>query len=423
VGSSPGPLAAADFNGDGKLDLAVSYLPVSFGDPGYLSVYLGNGDGTFGLFPWVVGFGNVLGTPVVADFNRDGKPDVAVKSFSSSAIEVIYGNGDGTFQTPVPVETGFFLSETMAAADLDRNGSIDLVLANLNGNDVVVLRNTLGKPPLLAQTSVSPALVVGGAAGSTGTVSLGGPAPAGGASVTLSSSNPSLAFFPNGAVVNIPAGARSATFPIGTGASTTASSSVISASYHAVTQSATLSVVAPYSVNSLTLNPSTQYGILTTTGTVTLTGPADNAAVVMLGSSNSTLATTPAIVVVPTGATTATFSITLKPVTANTPVTISASDGDATKMAVLTVLKPADSLKITKGEYTVKQSQLRVEATSTSTTPTLTVFNTASGQLIGTMINNGGGKYSLQVIVSPAVLNVTIKSTLGGTITGPVMQK
>jgi hypothetical protein len=423
VGSSPGPMAAGDFNGDGKLDLAVSYFPVSFGDSGYVSIYTGNGDGTFGLFPFGTAAGYLLGVPLVADFNGDGKLDLAVKYMSTSTISVMLGNGDGTVQAPILIETGNFLSTYMAARDLDRNGSADLVLANLTGNDVVVLRNTMGKPPLLALTAMNPGTVVGGAAGSKGTVFLGGPAPAAGASVTLSSSNPSVAFFPHGSVVKVPAGASSASFSIGTGAVTSASSAVISASWHSVTQSATLNVVAPYSVSSLTLNPASQYGIFTTTGTVTLTGPADTSAVVSLGSGNTALATTPANVIVPAGATSANFTINLKPVAADTPVTISASNGGATRTAVLTVLKPKDALQITRAEYTVRQSGLRVEATSTSTTPTLTVYNAASGQLLGAMINNGGGKYSLQVTVTPAVLTVTIKSTLGGTTTGAVTQK
>lgn len=423
VGSSPGPMAVGDFNGDGKLDLAVSYFPFSFGDSGYLSIYPGNGDGTFGLFPFTTGGGNLLGVPVVADFNGDGKPDVALKYMSTSTISVMLGNGDGTLQSPILVETGNFLSTNMAARDLDRNGSTDLVLANLTGNDVVVLRNTMGKPPLLALTAMNPTTVVGGAASSKGTVFLGGPAPAAGAAVTLSSSNPSVAFFPHGPVVKIPAGASSANFSIGTGAVTSASSAVISASWHGVTQSATLNVVAPYRINSLTLNPASQYGIFTTTGTVTLTGPADNSAVVSLGSSNTALAATPASVTVPAGATSASFTITPKPVSADTAVTISASNGGATKTAVLTVLKPKDALQITRAEYTVRQNGLRVEATSTSATPTLTVYDSSTGVLLGTMINNGGGKYLLQATVAPPVLSVTIKSTLGGTTTGAVTQK
>ena len=70
VGSSPGPMAAGDFNGDGKLDLAISYVPLSFGDPGSLSIYLGNGDGTFGLFPFGIGLGRLLGPPVVGQHLR-----------------------------------------------------------------------------------------------------------------------------------------------------------------------------------------------------------------------------------------------------------------------------------------------------------------------------------------------------------------
>ena len=423
IGSSPGPMAAGDFNGDGKLDLAISYVPLSFGDPGSLSIYLGNGDGTFGLFPFGIGLGKLLGPPVVGDFNSDGKLDVAVKLGTATPINLMLGNGDGTIQAPTLIETGNALSTNLAVRDLDRNGSTDFVLANGNSNNVLVLRNTMGNPPLLALTSLNPSSVVGGAATSVGTVFLGGPAPSTGASVSLTSSNPSVAFFPNGSVVKIPANANSATFTINTAAASAASSSVISASYHSVTQSATLSVVPSYSVASVSLNPASQFGIFTTTGTVTLTGPADSSAVVSLSSTNTAIATTPATVTVPAGTTSATFTVGLQPVTVDTPVTISAVNGGVTKSATLTVLKPLDSLTITRAEYTVRQSNLRVEATTTGSNPTLTLYNATTGQLIGTMINGGGGKYSRQLTVTPAVTSVTLKSTLGGTITGSVTQK
>ena len=82
-------LGGGDFNGDGKEDL------VLVGPNLQAAIYLGNGDGTFSS-----GSTYSLGSPeqpsfgiAIADFNRDGKPDIAAENI------VLLGNGDGTFQS------------------------------------------------------------------------------------------------------------------------------------------------------------------------------------------------------------------------------------------------------------------------------------------------------------------------------------
>ena len=83
---------------------------------------------------------------VVADFNGDGKRDVAVANFKDSKVSVLFGNGDGTLQTAVhyPVGVG---PESLVAIDPNNSGHADLVSANGNGglspkgSDVTVLRN------------------------------------------------------------------------------------------------------------------------------------------------------------------------------------------------------------------------------------------------------------------------------------------
>ena len=83
--------AVADFNHDGKLDLAVV--------GGELQIFLGNGDGTFQK-PINYRVGKSPGSVAVADFNGDGKLDLAVANYLSSTVSILFGNGDGTFQTP-----------------------------------------------------------------------------------------------------------------------------------------------------------------------------------------------------------------------------------------------------------------------------------------------------------------------------------
>ena len=103
TGQNPIAVAIGDYNGDGELDLAVNYLfnasrqlgPVS------LQIFLGNGDGTFTAAPDVpIGLGPE--GVVTADFNGDGKLDLAVANLQPPAtVEVFLGNGDGTFAAAV----------------------------------------------------------------------------------------------------------------------------------------------------------------------------------------------------------------------------------------------------------------------------------------------------------------------------------
>jgi len=86
-------------------------------------------------------------------------------------------------------------------------------------------------------------------------------------------------------------------------------------------------------------------------------------------------------------------------VTASTSATISASFGGVTKTALLTVTPAApppaaDTVAITRAEYVISKQQLRVDASSTSSTATLTISVSASGQVIGTLTNNGAGGFS-----------------------------
>src|SRR5207302_1015048 len=98
-------------------------------------------------------------------------------------------------------------------------------------------------PPLLPMVSsltVNSTSVVGGVQSSTGTVTLSGPAPTGGAQVTLSSGN-GAANVP--AIVTVPAGSSSATFTVNTSIVLVSTSATISASYNGTTQTASLAVL------------------------------------------------------------------------------------------------------------------------------------------------------------------------------------
>jgi hypothetical protein len=188
-------------------------------------------------------------------------------------------------------------------------------------------------PPVISALSVSPASVTGGTA-VTGTVTLNGPAPVGGAQVALSD-NSGATSLP--ASVTVAAGATSATFSIGTSAVADNTAVTISASYGGATRTASLTVL-PAVLSSLTLNPTQVVGGLQgSTGTVTLNGPAPAGGAVVALSSSSGAASVPGSVTIPAGATSATFIVNTAIVVVATNVTITGSYKGTTRSANLRV--------------------------------------------------------------------------------------
>ena len=194
-------------------------------------------------------------------------------------------------------------------------------------------------PTSLSSLSLNPTSVTGGNS-STGTVTLSGPAPSAGAQVTLSSSNTTAARVPSS--VTVAAGATSATFTVSTSAVAASTTVTISATYSGATRSASLTVTPapppPPTVSSLTLNPANVFGGQSSTGTVTLTGPAPAGGAQVFLSSNNGAARVPSSVMVPAGATSATFTVNTSFVLISTSATISASYNGTTRTATLAVL-------------------------------------------------------------------------------------
>jgi VCBS repeat protein len=118
LGTYAGPVVTADFNGDGKLDLAV----VNFDT---LTILLGNGDGTFQS---PVSYAGVGGNAIaVGDFNGDGKPDLAITQVAS--VIILLGKGDGSFLPPTTYPVGTDLS-AVAVGDFNGDGKLDVAVAD-----------------------------------------------------------------------------------------------------------------------------------------------------------------------------------------------------------------------------------------------------------------------------------------------------
>jgi len=134
--NSIGTVIAGDFNGDGKLDLA---FPANLNGAQNIFVALGNGDGTFTLSS---GYANLTGTSLTTgDFNHDGILDLAVIGTGDQPVTILLGNGDGTFTAaasqPLVVVT---TPQSVTAGDFNGDGNLDLAIADAGSGILVLLQ-------------------------------------------------------------------------------------------------------------------------------------------------------------------------------------------------------------------------------------------------------------------------------------------
>ena len=151
----PCSLALGDFNNDGWIDIIVA--AATLGDK--FSLLLGRGDGTFqDAVNWSDGSG--VREIAVDDFDGDGRLDLAVAN-SNTGVDVLIGNGDGTFQEPTRQNTGALLV-SMASADVNADGRPDLLVSYFQ--QVGVLLGTAGggfAPEVRYPVGISPRVTVG----------------------------------------------------------------------------------------------------------------------------------------------------------------------------------------------------------------------------------------------------------------------
>jgi hypothetical protein len=280
----------------------------------------------------------------------------------------------------------------------------------------------------LSSATLTPSTVVGGSAqGVRVQVILDQPAPPEGASVSLSSDSPGVVNLPGSLLIQSGGTLGFADFT--TAAVSTPRQVTIRATYGGSAQSAVLTVTPPAAqgptLSTLTLNPTAVTGGATAQGTVSLSAPAQSATVVNL-STGSALASVPASVTIAAGSASATFNVNTTTVASSATVTVSAVSGGVTRSATLTVnpaATNADTVAVQKAEYDSSKRTLKVEASSSSSNATLQVFVTSTGQLLGTLSSNGGGKFSVQLNAASNPQNITVRSSLGGSATRAVAAK
>jgi len=368
----------------------------------------------------------------------------ALVSLSLSPSSVLGGGAStGTVTLSGPAATGgtvVNLTSSNSAATVpgsvtisagQKVGTFSISTVGVNNSTAALITATLNSQPQSATLTITPAAltslalsptsVLGGGA-STGTVTLSGPAGSGGTVVALQSGN-SAATVP--ASVMVPAGSNSATFTVSTIGVNSQTTSAITATLNGTPKSATLTIT-PAELTGLFLNPSTVSGGTSSSGTVSLSGPAGPGGTVVGLSSSSSAAAVPASVTIPAGQKTASFAIATVGVSSLTYSTISASLNGITLTASLaitaTTLASINLNPSTVAGVAVSTGTLQLTGPAgagglivnvSSSSPSATVPATVSipaGQSTATFTISASSVTSQTVVTMTATLGTTSKT-------------
>jgi FG-GAP-like repeat len=137
AGHFPNDINIADFNKDGNWDIAFANH-----EKKYFTVLLGNGKGQFSAAqnsPFAVQVKPHTHGIISADFNGDGNLDIATDSWGVDSIVILSGNGKAGFTNPVYYATGKHPYQRLRTSDFNKDGKPDIVTTNLDGNSVTIL--------------------------------------------------------------------------------------------------------------------------------------------------------------------------------------------------------------------------------------------------------------------------------------------